>query len=225
MNLDRRKFIAIGAVSAAALGGYSFFSETTENVTRVPGISAANAAGVDLSDIMTAPDIGEKSLGNPEANVTIIEYAAATCGHCASFHNTTFKKLKTEFIDTGKIHFIMREFPFADAGLAAFMVARCAPADKYFPIIDVLFEQQQKWNSNDILKELQGIAKLAGFTEKDFEACLKNEDIAKGILAIREKAGTSYGVDSTPTFFINGKKMDGDRSIEGFRKKIAEAAG
>ena len=191
----------------------------------MPGISAANAAGADLSDIMKAPDIGEKSLGNPEAPVTIIEYAAATCGHCADFHKTTFKELKSEFIDTGKIHFIMREFPFGDAGLAAFMVARCAPAEKYFPLIDVLFEQQQKWHGNDILNQLQGIAKLAGFTEKDFEACLKNEDIAKGILAIREKAGTSYGVDSTPTFFINGEKLEGDRSIEGFRKKIAEAAG
>lgn len=225
MRLDRRTFIATGALAAAGIGGYAYLNETPDNVTRMPGISVANAAAADLSDLNTAPAMGEKSLGNPEAPVTIIEYAAATCSHCANFHTGTFKELKTEFIDTGKIHFILREFPFGDAGLAAFMIARCAPEDKYFPIIDVLFEQQAKWHSQDIFKELQGIAKLAGFTEKTFDACLKNEEIAKGILAIREKASKSYGVDSTPTFFINGKKYEGGRDIEGFRKKIEEAAG
>ena len=225
MRLDRRTFIATGAVAAAGVGGYAYFNDSPDNVTRMPGISVANAAAADLSDLSKAPEIGEKSLGNPEAPVTIIEYAAATCGHCATFHTGTYKKLKTEFIDTGKIHYILREFPFGDAGLAAFMIARCAPEDKYFPIIDVLFEQQAKWHSQDIFNQLQGIAKLAGFTEKTFEACLKNEEIAKGIHAIREKASKSYGVDSTPTFFINGEKYEGGRDIEGFRKKIEEAAG
>ena len=225
MKLDRRTLIALGGAAVAGLGGYAYFGGEAENVTRMPGISPANAASADLSDLMTPPAMGEKSLGNPDAPVTIIEYAAATCGHCANFHKGTFKQLKTEFIDTGKIHFILREFPFGDAGLAAFMVARCAPEDKYFPIIDVLFEQQEKWYSQDILNQLQGIAKLAGFTEKSFQECLKNEEIAKGILAIRDKASSSYGVDSTPTFFINGKKMEGGRDIESFRKKIQEAAG
>lgn len=225
MKLDRRTFIASGAVVAAGLGGYAYLAGNPDNVTRMPGISPANAAGIDLSDINTPPELGEKVMGKADAPVTIIEYAAATCSHCAAFHTGTFKELKSEFIDTGKVRFILREFPFGDAGLAAFMVARCAPEDKYFPIIDVLFEQQDKWAGPDIANQLLGIAKLAGFTEQSFGECLKNEEIAKGILAIRDKAGTSYGVDSTPSFFVNGKKFEGSRDIVGFRKIIEEAAG
>jgi protein-disulfide isomerase len=225
MKLDRRIFVALGALAVAGLAGYSFFGQEQQNATRATGITAANAADVNLSDIAQAPELGDRMLGNPDSNVTVIEYGAATCGHCANFHKTTFKELKSQYIDTGKIKFIFREFPLHDVGLAAFMMARCAPEDKYFPLLDVLFEQQDKWANQDAFRQLQGIAKLAGFTEKSFDECLKNEEIAKGILAIREKASKSYGVDSTPTFFVNGKKLTGGRGIEEFKKLIDEVAG
>lgn len=187
-------------------------------------LAPARAQEVDLSDLNQAPELGEMVLGEADAPVTIIEYASATCPHCANFHSGAFPQLKSEFIDTGKVRFIFREFPFDDLALAAFMLARCAPADKYFAMLDILFEQQATWTRNNPKGELFKIAKLAGFTEESFEACLKNEDIAKGILAIREKAAKSYGVDSTPTFFINGEELKGNADIETFRKKI-EAAG
>ena len=211
MKLDRRTFVAIGAVAAAGIGGFAYFGRGGDNLMGVPGIPAANAAGTDLSDLSQPPRLGEMVLGSADAPVTIIEYASATCPHCARFHEGTFKQIKTEFIDTGKVKFIFREFPFDDLALAAFMLARCAPDSKYFPMLDVLFEQQKVWTGSKPRDELLKIAKLAGFTEDSFEACLKNEDIAKGIRAIMDKARTSYGVVSTPSFFINGKKLDGKR--------------
>ncbi len=213
MTPNRRNFL-LSTVGILSLGAsYAVF----------PSIDSALAQSVDLSDLNEAPAMGEMALGSADAPVTIIEYASATCPHCARFHEGAFKQIKTEFIDTGTARFIFREFPFDDLALAAFMLARCAPADKYFPMLDVLFEQQAVWTRNNPKGELFKIAKLAGFTEESFESCLKNEEIAKGILAIREKAGTSYGIDSTPSFFINGEKLEGNQDFESFKAKIEAA--
>jgi protein-disulfide isomerase len=162
--------------------------------------------------------IGEMALGPENAKVTVIEYASASCPHCANFYKTTFQDLKKDYIDTGKIRFIFREFPHNQPGLAAFMLARCAPKDKFFPIVDMLFEQQEKWLQAP-RDELFKIAQLAGFTQESFDACLKNEDVAKGIISVRDQA-EGFGVDSIPTFFINGEKLKGETTIEEFRKII-----
>ncbi len=214
MIISRRSFIAAGA---AAIAGFGLLG--------AGWIAPAFAQSKDLSDLDEAPALGEKFLGKADAPVTVIEYASATCPHCANFHVGTFKQLKTDYIDTGKVKFVFREFPFDDLALAAFMLARCADESKYFPMIDVLFEQQKVWTRNNPKGELFKIAKLAGFTEDSFNACLRNEEIAKGILAIRDKGSKSYGVDSTPTFFINGKEMEGNQDIGAFKKMIDEAAG
>ena len=224
MRLNRRNFIISGTALTVGAAGYAAVNSSSENFSAIPGISPANAAGTDLSDLNEAPAIGDMVLGNADAPVTIIEYASATCPHCARFHEDTFKKIKAEYVDTGKARFIFREFPFDDLAVAAFMLARCAPGDKYFAMIDVLFEQQSVWTRNNPKGELFKIAKLAGFTEKSFEACLINEEIYKGIVAIRDKAGTSYGVDSTPSFFINDKKLKGNQDFDAFKQMI-EAAG
>ncbi len=224
MKLNRRILLLSGAAAAAAGITYFAVRGASQDAIAIPGITPAKAQEANLSDLAEAPAMGEMALGQDDAPVTIIEYASATCPHCANFHEGPFKKIKSEFIDTGKVRFIFREFPFDDLALAAFMLARCAPKEKYFPMLDVLFEQQGTWTRNNPKGELFKIAKLAGFTEESFEACLKNEEIAKGILAIREKAGTSYGIDSTPTFFINGEKLQGNQDFEAFKQKI-EAAG
>ena len=126
--------------------------------------------------------------------------------------------MKKEYIDTGKIRFIFREFPHNDAALAAFMVARCAPKEKYFPLIDVFFATQPEW-TQDPLAGLNKIAQQAGFTKESFEACLKNEAIAKQILAVQTKA-EGFGVTGIPTFFVNGERYEGENTIEAFRAKI-----
>jgi protein-disulfide isomerase len=193
------------------------------NATSIPGVGEARAAA-DLSTLNEPPAIGERALGQAAAPVTVIEYASATCPHCAQFHKDTFPALKRDYVDTGKVRFIFREFPFDDLALAAFMVARCAPEDKYFPMIDVLFEQQDTWTRTNPKEELFKIAQLAGFTRDSFETCLKNEAIAKGVIDIRDKADQSYGVDSTPTFFINGKILKGSQPLDEFKKLIDAAA-
>ena len=210
MNMNRRTFtsgLALAALTAAS-GAFT---------------APALAQSFDMDEFMKAPRIGDKILGAEDAKVTIVEYASATCPHCAAFHANVYPELKKEFIDTGKVRFIAREFPLDDLALAAFMVARCVPDDKYFDMLSLLYEQQRTWAGQNARDELLKLAKLAGLSEAQFDECLKNEDLAKGILDIRKDGADKYGVNATPTFYINGKKMEGERDIEGFRKAIDEA--
>ena len=181
-------------------------------------LGAASSFAQNLSGLNDPPAFGEMTLGPDTAKVTVIEYASATCPHCAEFYNKTFITLKKEYIDTGKIRFVFREFPHQDAALAAFMLARCAPKEKYFPLIDVFFATQSEWTQNP-LEGLNKIAQQAGFTKESFEACMKNETMAKEILAVRTKA-EGFGVTGIPTFFVNGERYEGDTTIEAFRAKI-----
>jgi len=181
-------------------------------------LGAAPSFAQDLTGLNDPPAYGEMALGPDTAKVTVIEYASATCPHCAAFHNETFGSLKKEYIDTGKIRFVMREFPHQDAALAAFMLARCAPKEKYFPLIDVFFATQPEW-TQDPLAGLNKIAQQAGFTKESFDACMKNETIAKQILEVRTKA-EGFGVTGIPTFFVNGERYEGENTIEAFRAKI-----
>jgi protein-disulfide isomerase len=202
MYLDRRQLI-LGASTLAATAAFA----------------STGHAAVDIAALHAPPAEGEMAMGPENAKVVVVEYASASCPHCANFHKETFPALKKEYIDTGKIRFIFREFPHNQPALAAFMLARCAPKEKYFPLIDMFFEQQETWLAAP-LEGLQKIAQLAGFTKESFDACLKNEEVAKGIIAVRDKAGNEFGVDSIPTFFINGELLKGNTSIEEFRKKL-----
>jgi protein-disulfide isomerase len=181
-------------------------------------LGAASSFAQDLTGLNDPPAFGEMTLGPDTAKVTVIEYASATCPHCAAFYNDTFGALKKEYIDTGKIKFVFREFPHQDAALAAFMLARCAPKEKYFPLIDVFFATQPEWTQNP-LAGLNKIAQQAGFTQESFDACMKNETVAKEILAVRSKA-EGFGVTGIPTFFVNGERFEGETTIEAFRAKI-----
>lgn len=181
-------------------------------------LGGASAFAQNLAGLNDPPAFGEMTLGPDTAKVTVIEYASATCPHCAAFHNETFEALKKEYIDTGKIKFVFREFPHQDAALAAFMLARCAPKEKYFPLIDVFFATQPEWTQNP-LEGLNKIAQQAGFTKESFDACMKNEAVAKDILAVRSKA-EGFGVTGIPTFFVNGERFEGETTIEAFRAKI-----
>lgn len=181
--------------------------------------AAAPAHAIDVAALHKAPELGDMALGAGEdAKVVIVEYASATCPHCASFHKDAFKKLKAEYIDAGKIRFVFREFPLNDAALAAFMVARAAPKESYFPIIDVLFDTLDTWAKNPA-EGLLNIARQAGFSEDKFNATLRDEALARGIMAIRD-GGSAFGVQGTPAFFINGEVFDGERTFEAFKEKI-----
>ena len=180
---------------------------------------AGPAFAVDVAELNKPPELGDMALGAPEpAKVTLIEYASATCPHCAAFHKGAYKQLKSEYIDTGKIRFVFREFPLNDAALAAFMIARAAPKEAYFPMIDVFFETLETWAKNPA-QGLLDIAKQAGFTQEKFDATLRDEALAKGILAIRD-GGSGFGVKGTPSFFINGEMFEGERTFDSFKAAI-----
>ena len=184
----------------------------------VPAFAAAQDATIDVKELNVPQANGEMEIGNKDAKVTIIEYASASCPHCRDFFANVYVPLKKDYIDTGKVRFIFREFPHNDLGLAGFMVARCAPPEKYFPIVDVIFQTQDKWTA-DPLNGLKEIAKQAGMTADAFDACLKNEKIAKGIIEAKERAEKVAKVTGIPTVFINGVKIE-DRDYDSIKKKI-----
>lgn len=170
---------------------------------------------VDMEKLLSDNPLPEKFEGDENAPVTIVEYASMTCPHCAGFHKNTYPEIKKKYIDTGKVRMIVREFPFDPRAAAAFMLARCAPNDAYFPMIDVLYKQQTTWaRAQNARAPLEKIAKLAGFTQESFEKCLTDQKLLNDVNAVREKGQGEFGVSSTPTFFIDGKRYSGAMSVE-----------
>jgi len=180
----------------------------------------ALAQAVPDADLMQAGPLGDEVMGSDKAPVTIIEYASMTCPHCAHFALNTFPELKEKYIDTGKVRYILREFPFDPVAAGAFMLARCAGKDKYFAVVDLLFRSQQTWSVDKPLEPMLATVKQAGFTEQSFKECLANQKVLDGIEAVRKRATDEFKVDSTPTFFINGKKYTGAMSLEEMQKII-----
>ena len=174
----------------------------------------AQAQAPDPAEFAVAGPLGEKSLGDPNAPVTMVEYASLTCNHCGNFHTTTFAALKEKYIDTGKIRFILREFPLDPLALAAAMAARCGPADDYFAIIDAMFTEQDKWAYvENPAPALLALLAPYGFTDESFDACLKDQAIVEGIVEVAQR-GQAFGVAGTPSFFFNGEKQSGAMTIE-----------
>ena len=170
--------------------------------------------------------LGDVFLGSDTAKVTIYEYASMTCPHCAHFHATTFPVLKEKYINTGKVRFVLREFPFDPLATAAFMLTRCNGNDKYYAMVDLLFSNQKSWVVSDKAAEaLFGVVKQAGFTQESFEACLKNQSVYDAVNSVQDRAQKVFGVDSTPTFFINGEKKSGDISVEEMDKILTPLLG
>ncbi|KRD64236.1 DsbA family protein [Ensifer sp. ENS10] len=175
----------------------------------------SSEGSVDQAKLLEPGVLPEMALGEANAPVTIVEYMSMTCPHCAAFHNNTFEAIKTKYIDSGKVRFIVREFPFDPRAAAAFMLARCAPEGQYFPMISMLFKQQQQWaaaqNGRDALLQM---SKLAGFTQESFEACLTNQKLLDDVNSVMQRGAKDFGVQSTPTFFVNGEHYSGDMSVD-----------
>jgi protein-disulfide isomerase len=155
--------------------------------------------------------------------VTITEFASMTCPHCAAFNETVFPKIKSEYIDTGKIRYIFREFPLDIKAAAGSMLSRCIAKDdgaKYLAVTDMLFRQQNDWVMKDTAASLSRIGKQAGLSQQQVDDCLKDQALLDKIAADQKYAAEVLKVDSTPTFFINGEKIKGETSFEEFDKKI-----
>lgn len=180
-----------------------------------PAVAAPESSGtVDMAELLKPGALPDMSMGKEDAKVTIVEYASMTCPHCAHFTENTFPELKSKYIDTGKVRFIFREFPFDPRAEAGFMLARCS-GDNYFAMIDVLFKQQANWAGVDNVKDaLLQLAKLGGFTQESFDKCLTDQKLLDQVRAVQKRGADEFKIDSTPTFFINGKTYKGALSID-----------
>lgn len=221
MNLDRRKVVSAIALVAVAGAAGSYFILGTGNNHNTAAVQQAQAASGDDNDVNTPGPLEEMILGDPDAPNTIIEYSSLTCPHCASFHRETLPALKAKYIDTGKAKLIIREFPLDRAAWTAAVVARCLDKSKYFPFIEILFAQQPVWAGGE--KPIDGlfnIAKLSGMTRQQFDACIGNQKLTDEVLAVRTRGAEKFNVESTPSFFINGKVLRGAQSLEAFEKMM-----
>jgi protein-disulfide isomerase len=187
----------------------------------------AVAPRVQLADAQAGLSItkDDRILGNPDAPITIIEYASLTCPHCAHFTNEVLPELKKKWIDTGKAKLVLREFPLDEPALRAAMIALCAPPDRFYAYVDALFATQDKWvMAKDYREALARIVKLGGMSQDEFDNCLKNTNLENKILEERLAASKELDVNSTPTFFINGAKFTGAPSVEEFDKALSALA-
>jgi protein-disulfide isomerase len=209
------RFLTISAVAIAGLAGAYLWSNASSSGA---GVSLATAQAQEAGAVDPSIVV-EMSLGNPDAKVTLIEYASFTCPHCRGFHEGTFKELKANYIDTGKINFIYREVYFDRFGLWAGMLARCGGAERYFGFVDALYEGQSEWTQGGdpatIAGNLRKLGRTAGLTDEEVNACLSDKEKAKAMVAAFEQNAASDDISSTPSFVINGTKYS-NMSFEEF---------
>ncbi|MDE9450219.1 DsbA family protein [Aliiroseovarius sp. Z3] len=201
------------------IGGGAYYM--SQNNGAVPGVSVAEAQDT-TADVELAPDM---VLGDENAPLTVIEYASFTCPHCANFHDTVFKDLKKNYIDTGKIQFVHREVYFDRFGLWAGMIARCGGDDRYFGLTNLIYSGQKGWigdgDPGNILDNLRKIGRTAGMNDEQMDACLQDEAMAQGMVAAYQKNATADEINATPSFVINGETYS-NMSYDEFAKLIEE---
>lgn len=191
---------AVGAV-VLAVGAYFFIGGNDQTPF------AVNAQSADLESVDTS-GVMDPTLGDESAPITIVEYASFTCPHCRTFHENAFKQIKKDYIDTGKVKFVFREVYFDRYGLWAGMVARCGGGNRYFGIIDLIFENQSEWTQGDpatIAGNLRRFGKLAGLDDATLDACMTDADKATALNAFYQKNAQADGIRSTPSFVIDGE--------------------
>ena len=184
-------------------------------------LTACNKGGA------TAASSDDMTLGNPDAKVTVVEYASASCSHCAKWNEEVFPAFKAKYVDTGRVHYVFREFltPPIELASAAFLMARCAGKDKYFNVVDAVFRAQPvMYQTGDYRGELLRIANSAGMSEAEFTQCIRDDEALKALNARVERAVEDENISGTPTFVINGKTAaSGEMTLEQLDKAITEA--
>jgi protein-disulfide isomerase len=214
----RRQMLGLGAAFA--------FAPLAARAQEAPTLKAPETGKVSLELLLAEPPLPDAWLGDPNAPITIIEYASMTCSHCARFETEVFPILKKNYIDTGKARYVMREFPLDPLAAAASMLARCS-GDKREAMIELLFAQQAHWAFGDKpLEALADTVKLTGMGQKEFDACLNDQALFNKIDQARTEAAQKFGIEATPTFFINGDRKAGeippgdlDKLLEPYLKK------
>ncbi len=217
----------VGAAVAAVLVGVGVYWWQSSSGTMSPG----EKKDPDIAELMAPGPLPDISLGMEDAPNTIVEYASMTCPHCALFHKVVLPELEKKYIDTGQARLILREFPLDGLAVAAFMLARCSGPDRYYPMVSALFETQPTWAvpGAEGKEKLLLIARQAGFSKEKFDQCLADKELFNKIVETRTRANEKFGVDSTPSFFVNGKRLTGEHTLQDFETALgggtAPAAG
>ena len=228
MQIARRVILGVGA-AGVAYGAFRYFG-MDNGPNQLPSAALTSTAIAAPAD---DPRMGERSVGNADAPVTVTEWFSLTCPHCAAFQAESFPGIKTQLLDTGKARIVYRDFPLDQVALTAAMVARALPADRYEPFVAALFQTQNRWafargvNSTD---ELAKMAALAGMPRATFDATIADQAFRNAILKDQDVADKVYHVDATPTFIFNGPaqkdhRESGGRTPDDFAKLVAAAAG
>jgi protein-disulfide isomerase len=186
------------------------------------GASAPNSELDQSEPAAAVPAVaeGDKVLGNADAPVTIVEYFSLGCIHCKNFHETILPKLKTDYIDTGKVRLVFRDFPLDGISFGAALMTRCVNDLAYFAMVDTLFKQQETWHVDNGMGQLANIVKGAGMDQAAVDACLNNQANKDKIVALQKEATDTLKVNSTPTFFINDRVLAGVSEYEAFKATI-----
>jgi protein-disulfide isomerase len=204
LKLNRRAMIALAAAATAAMS------------PALAEDAAAPGAGEGPGDF---------SIGSPDAPIKMVEYASFTCPHCRDFHAAVFKNLKAEYIDTGKVHFTLREVYFDRYGLWAAMIARCGGEMRYFGIHDILFDKQTEWAASqdpaEVVNNLKAIGLAAGMDQATLDTCLNDQAMAEALVKQFETNMAADGVKGTPTIFLNGE-MYSNMGWEDLKKLLDE---
>jgi len=201
---------AAGLVALIGLGLVGYYGFRSTDV-----ISAADTGNPrDLTsfekELLVAGPLGDLTMGDKNAPITIVEYASLTCSHCADFEEHAIPQLEKNYIETGKVYYILRDFPFDPIATAAFMLSHCAGPERYFGFVKVLFSEQEKWAFTQTpMEDLKSFARQGGFSEEAFDACMKDQKIFEHVKFNALRGAKTFGVKSTPTFFINGEKIEG----------------
>lgn len=195
---------AVALFALAGLGAWSLLPAKSAQSLLPVGAAEAQATTGEAQEVT----ITDMTLGNPDAKVTLMEYASYTCPHCANFHDAVFKNLKTDYIDTGKVHFVYREVFFDRYGLWAAMIARCGGEMKYFGISEILYSTQQEWAASDdanvVVGNLKKIGRTAGMDDTQLDSCLKDGATAQALINRYEENMEEFDIKGTPTLVING---------------------
>lgn len=204
----RQMLMIVAAAVVVAAGGIYYV------ISRPASVLPATASAAAPSELMVPGPLGEMALGDANAPNVVIEYVSMTCPHCQRFHSEVYPEFKKKYVDTGKAYFILREYPLDPLAAAAIVLARCEPKERYFPLVDLMFDHQSEWAFvPKPVDALLNLLKQAGFTQDSFQACLTNQPILDGVNWVRDRAEKQFGVGSTPTFFINGTKVAGEQSL------------
>jgi len=187
------------------------------------GLGLAQAQEGTSHDVakLAAVELPDRVLGSAEATVTVIEYASPTCPHCAAFHNNVYPQFKTDYIDTGKVKFILRPFVRNVLDAVVFMLAEAAGEDQYHSVIETYFKTQDQWGTSETPRDaILAIAKQLGFTDESFDAALTNQELFAAMETMRQQALDEFKLEGTPTFYINGKQLTGDKTLEQLKAEI-----